>query len=300
MKPVLHSVSYAGLWGQDSLGLEEFINHAGELGYSGAMLMTKRPHLSSLDFDSDRLDRLVDLLNEKNLTVPCLAGYNDPHAGQGTGAVSFAPLHEMQLVTIEAWCRIANRLGAPILRLFTGLARSGDSYHAHWRRSVKFLREASEIAADHGVMIGVQNHDDVAIHYLSFIDLLDEIDRDNCKACFDAWAPAIQDGELVDPVNRLKDRIVHTTVADYVRRPRYRYHHPDEGNVYERVLDDVRAVPPGKGFIDYGSFFDALKGVGYRGSVAFEMCSPIIGGGAMSNLDRYAKQFLDFFRPWTS
>jgi hypothetical protein len=42
MKPVLHSVSYAGLWGQDRLSLEEFFPHAAKLGFSGVMLMTKR------------------------------------------------------------------------------------------------------------------------------------------------------------------------------------------------------------------------------------------------------------------
>ena len=33
MKPVLFSVSYAGLWGQDALDVEGFIRKAAELGY---------------------------------------------------------------------------------------------------------------------------------------------------------------------------------------------------------------------------------------------------------------------------
>jgi len=94
-------------------------------------------------------------------------------------------------------------------------------------------------------------------------------------------------------------RIVHTTVADYVKRPRFRYHHPGEGNVYERILDEVRAVSPGEGFIDYTAFFDALKEIGFNGNVAFEMCSPIRGGGGINNLDDYSRKFLEFFSPWT-
>ncbi len=33
---------------------------------------------------------------------------------------------------------------------------------------------------------------------------------------------------------------------------------------------------------------------GFKGSVAYEMCSPLLGGGSEENLDRYAKRFLVF------
>jgi sugar phosphate isomerase/epimerase len=81
-------------------------------------------------------------------------------------------------------------------------------------------------------------------------------------------------------------------VADYVRRPQFSYV-PRLVN-YERGLDAIRAVPMGEGFIDYRSFFAALKEVGYRGAVAYEMCSPLRGGGSEANLDRCAKTFLSY------
>jgi sugar phosphate isomerase/epimerase len=93
-------------------------------------------------------------------------------------------------------------------------------------------------------------------------------------------------------------RIVHTTVADYVKRPRFKYHHPGRGNNYEPTLDEIRAVPPGEGFIDYPGFFAALRQIGYKGAVAFEMCSPLRGGGGIENLDRYAGRFIDRFGQW--
>ena len=33
---------------------------------------------------------------------------------------------------------------------------------------------------------------------------------------------------------------------------------------------------------------------GYQGEVAYEMCSPLLGGGQVENLDAYARQFLKF------
>jgi sugar phosphate isomerase/epimerase len=165
MKAILHSVSYAGLWGQARLSLEEFIPRAAKLGYSGVMLMTKRPHLSPLDYDQKRLEKLRELLAAHRLNVPCLAGYNDP--GAGAGGASFAPLAEVQLIAIRQWVQMAKVLGAPILRLFTGPANNCEDYTVQWRRSVESLRQACDLAGEQGVMIGVQNHDDIAAHYLS-------------------------------------------------------------------------------------------------------------------------------------
>ena len=55
MQLSLFSVSYAGLWGQDALSLEEVIAKSGSLGFDAVMLMGKRPHLSPLDASEERL-----------------------------------------------------------------------------------------------------------------------------------------------------------------------------------------------------------------------------------------------------
>jgi sugar phosphate isomerase/epimerase len=185
-----------------------------------------------------------------------------------------------------------------VLRLFTGPLNNTENFTTQWARSVSFLREACDIAASFGVTVGVQNHDDLAAHYLSLSDLIDEIDRPNCKACFDAWAVALHGDDLAHSVRHIGDKIVHTTIADYVKRPRFKYHHPGMGNFYEPVADEVKAVPVGEGFIDYGTFLDALLDIGYTEGVAFEMCSPLRGGGSLENLDRYAMRFLEFMEPW--
>jgi len=80
--------------------------------------------------------------------------------------------------------------------------------------------------------------------------------------------------------------MVQTTVADYVRLKRWKYMN---GLVNYRSLPDmVRAVPMGEGFIDLKSFFRGLQAGGFEGFVAYEMCSPLRGGGSEANLDRTA------------
>jgi len=69
MIPTLFSVSYAGLWGQQTLDLEAFIRKAAELGYSAVELMGKRPHLSPLDLDSRKLDRIKQCAKESRIQI---------------------------------------------------------------------------------------------------------------------------------------------------------------------------------------------------------------------------------------
>ena len=88
--------------------------------------------------------------------------------------------------------------------------------------------------------------------------------------------------------------MVQTTLADYVRLPRYRY---VPGLVNYRRLDDaVRAVPVGEGFLDLAGFFAGLREGGFDGYVAYEMCSPVRGGGGEDNLDRTARASLEAIR----
>ena len=40
---------------------------------------------------------------------------------------------------------------------------------------------------------------------------------------FDAWAPALHGDDLPTAARRLAKYTVHTTIANYQKRPRYRY-----------------------------------------------------------------------------
>jgi sugar phosphate isomerase/epimerase len=301
-KPALHSVSYAGVWpGQAHLSWPQFLAKAGELGFGAVMLMTKRPHLSLLDMTPAARRDVKRVADDHGLRVAVLAGYNDFGAGLDVPDV---PLREMQVYYIGELARLASDLGCPLVRVFTVVEREAMPYQASWDHAVRCLREAARRAADFGVALGVQNHHDIALHPDSLADLLAEIGEPNCKVCLDAWSigPVAQAPErfrqdgtsLAAVVKALASYLVHTTVADYVHRPRYKYH-PHLVN-YTREVDTLRAVPMGEGFLDYPAFFQALQEIRYDGYVAYEMCSPIRGGGSEENLDAYARKFLDYMK----
>ncbi|MBI2807617.1 MAG: sugar phosphate isomerase/epimerase [Planctomycetes bacterium] len=291
-KTALHSVSYAGVWtGQARLPLPDFLRKAKALGYDGVMLMAKRPHLSVLEHDAKSCEELRRLLGDLSLNVICLAGYNDFALGRERPDI---PMSEMQVLYVRELARLAQMLDCRLIRIFTSYDDLHTPYDQQWTATVSSLKECARQAADFGVTLGVQNHHDMAAHYETMFDLLEEIGEPNCKVMFDAWAPALQGMDLKAAVLKMAPYIVHTTVADYVRRPRFHYQ-PALVN-YTRAADSIRAVPMGEGFIDYRAFFKALVKIGYRGHVAYEMCSPLRGGGSEANLDSGARRFLEYMK----
>lgn len=287
MQTCLFSVSYAGYWGQHQLGLEEFIRHAGRLGFEGVMLAGKRPHLSPLDADDRRLERVKDCLAEANVRCAVLGGYTD-FSGFGAAEV---PSVEMQILYVENLARLAARLGCGLVRVFTAYEKPDAAPGPLWDSVVKALRECCDRAAAHGVAIAIQNHHDVGLSTQSMLALRQEIDRPNCKLGFDAWSPSLCGEDIYESAKQAAPFVAITTNADYQRLPRHHYH-AHLVNYSRDPLDLIRAVPFGEGFIDYQAFFQGLRDGGFDGVATYEMCSPIRGGGAQANLDAYCTQYL--------
>ncbi len=289
MRLALHSISYAGLWGQATFPIEPILDKAVQLGYEGVMLVAKRPHASPLDLDAEARRRLAGEIQRHGLQLAAVAGYTDFCAGHDHLDV---PLREAQILYVGEIARMTRDLGGNLVRIFTGFGRPGISHDQAWEWVVSSVRECAQRAADVGVTIGVQNHHDLAVHHDSLRDLLRDVDHPNCRACFDAWAPATQGVDLRDAAQEMAPFTALTTVADYVQRRRYTYD-PAVVN-YTRDTDVLRAVSMGEGFIDYPSFFAGLRAGGYPedGWASYEMCSPLAGGGSEANLDVCARQFV--------
>lgn len=288
---MLHSVSYSGSWGQHSISVERFIDKAADLGFDGVMLMAKRPHLSVLDWNDERRCRLRTRMEERGLRTVCIAGYTNFTADLEHGDI---PQREMQIEHVSRLAEMARGLGGDLVRIFTGYESAAATPYAQWKLTVEALRECARRAAQLGVTIGVQNHHDIACGVDSLYDLILEVDEPNCRAMFDAWAPALQGEDVLAAAKKMAKLTVHTTIANYQHRPRYKYM-PTLVN-YEKLTSSIQAVPIDEGFIDYTAFLSALESGGYNGSIAYEMCSPLRGGGTEENLDRYARKFLEFIR----
>lgn len=294
--PVLHSVSYAGAWpGHSLLSVDAFLEKAAELGFKSVALVAKRPHVSPLDYDAAARQALKKRLRDLGLELAALMGYTDFTAGIERPGI---PSAEMNAGYVEVLSQLAADLETTRLRIFTGYEREGVTYDAQYGELVKGLRLASRAAAKYGVTLLVQNHHDLCLHHDQLVWLLKEVGEPNCKAAFDAWAPFLEGlsgKDLTEAVKTVGPWLEWTTVADYVKHPRFRLE-PQLVNYVRQEADLVRAVAPGKGLVDYAAFFKGLKAADYKGHVAYEMCAVLEGGGSIENLDRTARAFLEFLR----
>ena len=284
MKPMLFSVTYAGSWGQQRVDLPTFIAKAATFGFSSVQLMGKAPHLSPWRVSDGELERIKTCALEHGVEIATIAAYTDFTHGKSAPDV---PFREMQFAYVRTLAKIASQLGAKILRVFTGYATAENAYLEDWEKTVSAIRECSMIAQDYGIMLGVQNHHDIANGCDAYIEFLDEVNHPNCYAMFDAWLPALN-GEDVEMYARLlAPRMVQTTLGDYVCLKRFAYT-PGLNN-YRPMPEMLRSVPLGEGFVNYPAFFKGLKEGGFDGYVAYEVCSPLRGGGNEENLDKTVK-----------
>lgn len=293
VKTCLHSVSYCGFWrGQARLNVEEFIDKAKELGFDGIMLVTKRPHVSLLDYDEKARKELKNKIDKSVLELVCLAGYCDFTAGSDMQGI---PNVEIQAVYIGELARLAKDLGTKMVRIYTGYERPGIPYDQQYAKVVEGLKMAGKLAAKYGVTLAVQNHHDIALHYDAMRWLLDEVNMPNVKAAWDCWSPTLTGlsrEEIIEGIHTMKPYIVHTTTADYEKHPRYKYEYLHTS--YVEKVPQHRAVAIGEGYLDYKTFINTLKEIGYQGYITYEMCEVLKGGGSIENLDRTAKKFLEY------
>jgi sugar phosphate isomerase/epimerase len=292
--PVLHSVSYAGVWpGHSRLNVDAFLIKAVELGYRHIALVAKNPHVSPLGYDAAARKALRNRIRELGLELVALMGYTDFTAGMDRPGI---PPAEANAAYVGVLAKLASDLEAPKLRIFTGYQRAGVSYDSQYTELVNGLRMAARESARYGITLILQNHHDLACHHEQLAWLLEEVSEPNLKAAFDAWAPYLQGtsgDHLVSAVKKMGPWLEFTTIADYTVQPRFRYD-AERVNYVAEQPPLVRAVAPGDGQVDYPSFFRGLQVIGYRGPVAYEMCAALKGGGSIENLDRTARKFLKF------
>ena len=295
VKTCLHSVSYMGIWrGQAKLTVDEFLVKAKELGYDGVMLAAKRPHVSPLDYNEEARKRLKARIEELGLKLVCLAGYTDFTAGVDKPGI---PNVEIQAAYVGEIAKLARDLGTDMVRIFTGYERKGVSYDKQFGMVVEGLKLAGKEAAKYGVTLAVQNHHDIALHHDTMYWLLNEVNLPNVKSGWDAWSPTLEGlsaEEIRQSILKMKPFIVNTITADYIAQQRFHYENDLTNYVKEKPA--MRAVAMGRGVIDYKTFINTLKEIGYQGYIVYEMCEVLEGGGSIENLDSTAKAFLKYVK----
>src|SRR5207237_1571571 len=81
----------------------------------------------------------------------------------------------------------AQFLGAPVVRLFGGYVKTGQTREAVWKRTVEGLRQAATYGEKAGVVVGLQNHNHNNITSTGddVLKLLKDVDHPWCSHILD-------------------------------------------------------------------------------------------------------------------
>src|SRR5204862_1863481 len=82
------------------------------------------------------------------------------------------PLIEYQIHCGTELARLTRDIGGNMVRVFTAYEHPASGFGATWDMVVKSLKECAHRAAEFGVVIGVQNHHDIAAGYESQYDVI--------------------------------------------------------------------------------------------------------------------------------
>ena len=69
------------------------------------------------------------------------------------------PKLDEQIEYTETWIKHYAQLGAPVIRVFAGRPPAGVSEDAALERAIPLLQNACDVAAKHGVLLAIENHD---------------------------------------------------------------------------------------------------------------------------------------------
>ena len=214
-------------------------------------------HLDGVDFHLSGMDRSIEYMNRAK--VACLKhGLNIGYAGAGS-FVGPAEERAQRMEKGRADIDAAAFLGAQVVRAFARhkWPDTAEEQEAFWGPMIEDFQEISDYAAQRGVMIAVQNHDNgsFAMTADQVLRILRETDRDNFSFLLDTgqWLGAIGShprGEFDPDIDLYRDYLEPTApFATYVRAKIYKI----DSGVEE--------------FIDYQRVLKILHGVDFNGTI---------------------------------
>jgi sugar phosphate isomerase/epimerase len=266
----LYSITFSGIWYRgEALPLEAVINRAKKYGYDGVEIDGKRPHGNPLDMSKDRCQELQKVAHGEGIEIYGVAANNDFSS-------PITECRETQILYVRELIRMAGDLGAKTVRVFLawpgvtqeqGIAsydlsrplwdtvHKGFSQEQIWDWCRDGLVECARYANDAGVTLALQNHQPVINTHRDVLRMVKEVNSPALKASLDA------------PIMPVK-------TAEYVRQAAL-----DVGSLqvlshfggeYERDADGKV-----KGEEFYAPFVRAMREIGYRGYIGYELCHPL-------------------------
>jgi sugar phosphate isomerase/epimerase len=221
------------------------------LGYSGIELKEDHHYAVTLATSDKELSLIADQFRAAGITIT--------NIGSKVIFNGMQPEEEKARTELKTYIQMASTLGAKGVRIFLGsflrFVRQREQQH-DLERIISYLQEACDYAADRGVEIWIETHNEFSTGKV-LKALLNRINRPNCKVIYDIIHP-YEFGEAPEETIRLLgDRCAHVHMKDGVPF--------EDGDIHE-----WKYTPIGEGQLPLRSIVSALQASGYDGYYSLE------------------------------
>ena len=231
--------------------LEELVEACRKHGYTGIELKEDRHYAITIDSTESELREAAAKFDSADITVTDIGSRVRFTGEEGEQAT------ERKQQDLRTNIDIAQLLGARGVRIMLGGdGPSPDPSPIIRQRIVHCIREACAYAAARQVEIWMETHGEYSTGKI-VRELLDAIDRPNCKVIYDIMHAYEHHEEAIDTIAYLGADCVHVHVKDGISYP-----DPD--------MLEWRHVELGKGQVPIADTVRILQSRGYRGYFSFE------------------------------
>lgn len=279
MKVGLYSITFLGLWYRgEALSLPDMIRAAREFGYDGIEIDGKRPHGNPLDWPTALCRELRRMADGEGIEIMGVAANND-------FSHPVPEVREAQLCMMRELIRMTADFGADKLRVF--LAWWGVTRHPKlasydiaegfwpvihekfaedeiWGWCRECLAESARYAADYGVTLALQNHRPLIRDHNDVLRMVREVNSPNLKVCIDA--PLMPDKSLAAM------RSAAAAMGDMQVMSHFggEFEELPDGSI--KGIDRHDGVVVGETRQYYTDFVAAMREIGYKGYISYELC----------------------------
>jgi gluconolactonase len=238
-----YSLNYSREFAAGRMDLGDFLALSRQLGVDGVSLhVTNLPETGRAYLRRLRRDLLENGLSLAMFTV--------------TTDFGRAPDVDVELAKAREAVAVASFLGAPLLRVFAGSPPQEGEREAAFARAVEGVRSACNEAGEHGIPVGLQNHNHGALCRTGeeIVRFLKEVNHPNLTFVLDTGQFAGSPGASAGTAGALADADYLESIrmtAPLARHVRVKF--------YEPRADGSDAA------LDYGKILDMLRGVHYAG-----------------------------------
>ena len=287
MKVGLYSITYLGCWYRgEALTLPELIRTAKKFGYDGVEIDGKRPHGNPLDWPKNKCQELKRLAAGEGIEIHGVAANND-------FSNPVPEVREAQICFVRDLIRMTADLGAKQLRVFLawwGITRHpklatydiAESYwpivHEKfaeseiWSWCREALIECAGYAGDMGVTLALQNHKPLIKNHHDVLRMVREVNSPHLQVCLDV--PLMPDKSAATIRAAAREvgalQVMSHFGGEFDRNP--------DGSI--KGVDRIDGVVTGETNQYYRDFAQAMREIGYRGYISYELCHqlPVVNG----------------------